>query len=143
VSENNADFVGLSADVISAYVSNNSVPSADLAALIAAVHSAFVGVGKGNQEPVSQPLKPAVSIRKSVKPDFIISMEDGKPYKSMRRHLSARGITPEEYRRKWGLPHDYPMVAPNYAAARSEMAKKMGFGQKRAKAAKKGKRKAA
>jgi predicted transcriptional regulator len=143
VPESTPDFVSLSADVVSAYVSNNSVPRADLAALISTVHSALVGAAKGGQEPVVERLDPPISIKKSVKPDFIISMEDGKPYKSMKRHLRAKGLTPEEYRRKWGLPHDYPMVAANYAAARSAMAKRIGLGQQRRKSAPKGKRKAA
>jgi predicted transcriptional regulator len=144
VPETTPDLVSLSADVVSAYVSNNSVPSADLPALISTVHSALVGATNGSQEPVVERLEPPISIKKSVKPDFIISMEDGKPYKSMKRHLRAKGLTPEEYRRKWGLPHDYPMVAANYAAARSEMAKRIGLGQKRrGKSATKGKRKAA
>jgi len=143
VTESTPNFVELSAGVISAYVSNNSVPRADLAALIASVHSALVGTAKGTQEPALEPLQPPVSIKKSVKPDYIISMEDGRPYKSMKRHLTARGLTPEQYRKKWGLPHDYPMVAANYAAARSELAKSIGLGQKRRKSGAKGKRKAA
>jgi predicted transcriptional regulator len=143
VPESTPDFVSLSADVISAYVSNNSVARADLPALIASVHSALVGAAQGREEPVVERLEPPISIKKSVRPDFIISMEDGRPYKSMKRHLTARGLTPEEYRRKWGLPHDYPMVAANYAAARSELAKSIGLGQKRrGKSAPKGKRKA-
>jgi predicted transcriptional regulator len=143
VPENDPDFVGLSADVISAYVSNNSVRQGDLPALIASVHTALVGAVKGAQEPVVERPEPPVSIKKSVRPDYIISMEDGRPYKSMKRHLTARGLTPDEYRRKWGLPHDYPMVAPNYAAARSALAKSIGLGQKRRKTGGKGKRKVA
>jgi predicted transcriptional regulator len=128
-----ADFVGLSADVVSAFVSNNAVQRSDLPALIASVHSAFVDAATGKKEPVAEPLVPPVPIKKSITADYIVSLEDGRRYKSMKRHLRGRGLTPDEYRRKWGLPHDYPMVAPNYAKARSELAKSMGLGQKRKK----------
>ncbi|GLR45222.1 MucR family transcriptional regulator [Mesorhizobium amorphae] len=123
--------IELTADVVSAYVSNNPVPMGDLPALIGQVHEAFKGRASGfsAEEPVE--LKPAVPVRKSVTPDYIISLEDGKKFKSLKRHLSTYfGLTPEEYRAKWNLPADYPMVAPNYAAARSAMAKTMGLGRK-------------
>ncbi|TIX36822.1 MAG: MucR family transcriptional regulator [Mesorhizobium sp.] len=131
--ENNTDaLIELTADVVSAYVSNNPVPVGELPALIDHVHAALKGTIGG---PVAKPeeLKPAVSIKKSVTPDYIISLEDGKKFKSLKRHLSTHhGLTPDEYRAKWGLPADYPMVAPNYAAARSALAKTMGLGRKQA-----------
>jgi predicted transcriptional regulator len=127
--------IELAAEVVSAYVSNNSVPVADLPNLIANVHAALQNVGQPVQQQEEAKPTPAVSVRKSITPDYIISLEDGKPYKSMKRHLGKLGLTPETYREKWGLPRDYPMVAPNYAARRSEMAKSMGLGQQRSKAA--------
>ncbi|RWE12556.1 MAG: MucR family transcriptional regulator [Mesorhizobium sp.] len=129
--ENNTDaLIELTADVVSAYVSNNPVPVGELPALITQVHAALKDTIGG---PVTrpEPLTPAVSIKKSVTPDYIISLEDGKKFKSLKRHLSTHyGLTPDEYRAKWGLPADYPMVAPNYAAARSALAKTMGLGRK-------------
>jgi predicted transcriptional regulator len=110
---------------------------AELPALIASVHSALQNAANGAKEAPPPPLVPPVPIKKSITPDHIISLEDGRGYKSMRRHLTSRGLTPDEYRRKWGLPHDYPMVAPNYAKARSELAKSMGLGQKRRKTGRK------
>jgi len=134
--EATADFVALSADVIAAYVSKNSVTRADLPSLIASVHAALRDAATGQPEKIV--LEPPVSIKKSITPDHIISMEDGRPYKSLKRHLTAKGMTPAQYREKWSLPHDYPMVAPNYAKARSALAKAIGFGQNRkAKGAKK------
>ncbi|GLK69122.1 MucR family transcriptional regulator [Hansschlegelia plantiphila] len=130
------DHVALTADVVSAYVSNNSVATGDLPALIQSVHAALTGVATGKVEAPVEELKPAVPLKKSVTPDFIICLEDGKKFKSLKRHLrTAYDMTPEDYRAKWGLAADYPMVAPNYASARSELAKKMGLGQQRAKAA--------
>jgi predicted transcriptional regulator len=122
--------IELTADVVSAYVSNNPVPVGELPALIDRVHAALKGtIGSMPEKP--EPLIPAVPVRKSVTPDFIISLEDGKKFKSLKRHLSTHyGLTPDEYRAKWGLPADYPMVAPNYAAARSALAKTMGLGRK-------------
>ena len=124
----------LAADIVSAYVSNNSVPTGDLATLISDVHSALLRVGGGTVEiPVEAP-KPAIPVKKSVTPDYIVCLEDGKKFKSLKRHLRTQyNMTPEQYREKWGLPADYPMVAPNYAKARSELAKEMGLGQKRRK----------
>ena len=125
-------FIKLTADIVSAYVSNNSVPSADLPALIGQVHSALSRVSSGQIEPSSEPPKPAVSVKKSITPDHIVCLEDGKKFKSLKRHLRTQyNMTPEQYREKWGLPPDYPMVAPNYAAARSQLAKQMGLGQQR------------
>ncbi|GLS21465.1 MucR family transcriptional regulator [Labrys miyagiensis] len=130
----NADLVKIAADVVAAYVANNSISSADLPRLIAEVHAALARIEKAeiSQEvEVAKPV-PAVPIKKSVTPDFLISLEDGKKYKSLKRHLSSsHGMTPEDYRAKWGLPADYPMVAPNYARQRSELAKTMGLGQGR------------
>ncbi len=126
--------IELTADIVSAYVSNNSIVSSDLPALISEVHSALHKTLGGPAEPEPEPQKPAVSIKKSVTPDYIICLEDGKKFKSLKRHLRTRyELTPEEYREKWGLAADYPMVAPNYAKARSMLAKKMGLGQKRGK----------
>ncbi|WP_018263358.1 MucR family transcriptional regulator, partial [Methylobacterium sp. WSM2598] len=113
--------------IVAAYVSNNSVPLGELPALIQSVHAALEGLGKPTEpEPVR--LVPPVPIKKTITPDAIISLEDGKPYKSLKRHLSGRGLTPEQYREKWGLPPDYPMVAASYAAQRSEIAKGFGLG---------------
>ena len=126
----------LTADVVSAYVSNNSVPMGELATLIADVNAALVSVNAPAQ--VSQPeaLTPAVPVKKSVTPDFIICLDDGKKFKSLKRHLrTAYGMTPQEYRQKWGLPSDYPMVAPNYSKSRSALAQAAGLGQIRRKSA--------
>jgi len=127
-----ADFIGLTAEIVSAYVSNNTVASSDIPALISQVHSALVRVSSGQGEATSEPLKPAVPVKRSINPDFIVCLEDGKKFKSLKRHLRTQyGMTPEQYREKWSLPPDYPMVAPNYAAARSQLAKQMGLGQQR------------
>ncbi|MFT4956146.1 MAG: putative transcriptional regulator [Brevundimonas sp.] len=124
-----ADLVGMTTDIVSAYVSNNTVAPDALANLITSVHTALTGMASGSG-PEPEPQAPAVPIRRSVTPDYIISLEDGSRYKSLKRHLSTKyDMTPEEYRAKWGLPPDYPMVAPNYAKARSELAKSMGLGQ--------------
>jgi len=137
--ESHADnLIELTADVVSAYVSNNPVPAGELPALIGQIHTALKGTAGGGIAPEkSEALKPAVSIKKSVTPDYIISLEDGKKFKSLKRHLSTHyGLTPDEYRAKWGLPADYPMVAPHYAASRSALAKTMGLGRKRQEPAK-------
>jgi predicted transcriptional regulator len=127
-----ATFIELTASIVSAYVSNNSVPSAELPALIGQVHSALTRVSSGQGDVSSLRLKPAVSVKKSVMPDYIVCLEDGKKFKSLKRHLRTRyNMSPEQYREKWGLAPDYPMVAPNYAAARSHLAKEMGLGQQR------------
>jgi predicted transcriptional regulator len=128
------NLIELTADIVSAYVSNNSIQSSDLPALISDVHTAMHKTLGGPAEPEPEPQKPAVSIKKSVTPDYIICLDDGKKFKSLKRHLRTHyDLTPEDYREKWGLPADYPMVAPNYAKARSMLAKKMGLGQKRGK----------
>jgi predicted transcriptional regulator len=129
---NGAELIDLTADIVSAYVSNNTVPASDLAALIAEVHRALTNTSMGRVEAEPEPLKPAVNPKKSVFADYIVCLEDGKKFKSLKRHLRTHyDLSPEEYREKWGLPADYPMVAPNYAAARSALAKKMGLGQQR------------
>lgn len=129
-----SNYIELAADIVSAYVSNNSVSAADLPALINDVHGALSRVSTGTVETVTEAPKPAVPLKKSVTSDYIICLEDGKKFKSLKRHLRTQyNMSPEEYREKWGLAADYPMVAPNYAAARSELAKKMGLGQQRGK----------
>jgi predicted transcriptional regulator len=128
------NFIELAADIVSAYVSNNSVPAGDLPGLISEVHLALQKVGNGAAEAPADAPKPAVSIKKSITPDYIICLEDGKKFKSLKRHLRTQyNMTPEQYREKWGLAPDYPMVAPNYAKARAELAKEMGLGQQRRK----------
>lgn len=128
----NADVIELAAEIVSAYVSNNSVPATELPALINEVYNALTRVGGTPVEAPTEPLKPAVSVKKSVSNDFIVCLEDGKKFKSLKRHLRTQyNMSPEQYREKWGLPADYPMVAPNYAAARSRLAKEMGLGQQR------------
>jgi predicted transcriptional regulator len=129
----------VTSEVVSAYVWQNHIQPSEMPALIASIHATFVGLGK-REEPASEPEKlvPPVSIKKSVTDDYLVSMEDGKRYKSLKRHLSIRGLTPKEYREKWGLPRDYPMVAPAYAAKRSELAKTIGLGRKRQEGADKG-----
>jgi predicted transcriptional regulator len=127
----------LAVEVVAAYVSKNHLAKSDLPALIAAVHSSVEGLGKGAgtaQVALQEaPSTPAVSIRKSITPDYLICLDDGKRFKSLRRHLGLLGMTPDQYRAKWNLPSEYPMVAPNYSVARSELAKKSGLGQIRRK----------
>jgi predicted transcriptional regulator len=129
--------IELAAEIVAAFVSNNSVPAGELPALIHAVHTSVRGLTEGPEgaAPQVEAKAPAVSIRKSVTPDFLICLEDGKHFKAIRRHLTLHGMTPEQYREKWSLPADYPMVAPNYAAQRSALAKKMGLGQVRGRTA--------
>ena len=125
------ELVELTADIVSAYVSNNTVVPADLPSLIADVNAALGQAAARTAEPVKEELTPAVPIKKSVTPDYIICLEDGKKFKSLKRHIRSKyDLSPNEYREKWGLPHDYPMVAPNYSAARSKLAKKLGLGRK-------------
>jgi MucR family transcriptional regulator, transcriptional regulator of exopolysaccharide biosynthesis len=127
-----ASYIELTASIVSAYVSNNPVSAQDLSALINQVHAALTRVSSGQGEVTSEPLKPAVSVKKSITADFIVCLEDGKKFKSLKRHLRTQyNMTPDQYREKWNLPPDYPMVAPNYAIARSELAKQMGLGQQR------------
>ncbi|GJD66561.1 MucR family transcriptional regulator [Methylobacterium frigidaeris] len=126
-----ANPVGRTGEIIAAYVANNVVQPSALPDLIASVHAALQSV---SSPPPAEPEKPTppIPIRKTVTPSHIISLEDGKPYKTLKRHLSGQGLTPEQYREKWGLPRDYPMVAANYAKQRSELAKNSGLGQRRA-----------
>jgi predicted transcriptional regulator len=127
------DLVQLTADIVSAYVSNNKIGTSDLGKLIEDVHAALQRAPMVQAQPEPERREPAVPIRKSITPDYIISLEDGRKFKSLKRHLkNTYGLTPDEYRAKWGLPRDYPMVAPNYAKARSELAKSMGLGRKAA-----------
>jgi predicted transcriptional regulator len=132
----NSDLIELAAEIVSAYVSNNSVPSTDLPSLINEVYVALTLVGSAPAEAPAEPLKPAIAVKKSINSDFIVCLEDGKKFKSLKRHLRTQyNMSPEQYREKWGLPSDYPMVAPNYAAARSRLAKEMGLGQQRRRSA--------
>jgi len=136
-------FIDLAADIVSAYVSRNSVPIAELPALIQSIHTALSNTAQGKPESPKEELVPALSIKKSITPDYLICLEDGKRFKSLKRHLRTHyNLTPEQYRARWSLPVDYPMVAPNYARARSDMAKSMGLGQ-RAAGRKRAKKKAA
>ena len=124
----------LTAAIVSAYVSKNSVPMANLAELVASVHASLAKL-EVSPEPEKSAPAPAVPIRKSVTKDYIISLEDGRKFKSLKRHLATHyGMTPDQYRQKWGLPADYPMVAPNYAATRSALARSIGLGRKEASA---------
>ena len=126
------NFIDLTANIVSAYLSNNPTPASEIPALISQIHAALLRVSTGRIETPLEPAKPAVSVKKSMTPDYLVCLEDGKRFKSLKRHLRTQyNMTPEQYRDKWGLPADYPMVAPNYAVARSQLAKKMGLGQQR------------
>ena len=131
MSEQNEELIALAAAIVSAYVARNNVPTGDLAAVIANTYAELAGLGGLPAPVVAEPLVPAVPIRKSVTPDAIICLEDGRGFKTLKRHLSTSyGMTPEQYRVKWNLPADYPMVAPNYAESRSALAKSIGLGRK-------------
>ncbi|MCO5159942.1 MAG: MucR family transcriptional regulator [Mesorhizobium sp.] len=124
--------IELTADVVAAYVSNNPVPVSELPNLIADIHAALGRVGGSSEAPPAEKQKPAVNPKKSIHDEYLICLEDGKKFKSLKRHLMTHyGLSPDAYREKWGLDPSYPMVAPNYAAARSQLAKKMGLGRKR------------
>ncbi|MDP2782019.1 MucR family transcriptional regulator [Devosia sp.] len=125
-----ADCLEQVAEIVSAYVSKNSLSPSDLPRLIAETHQALRSLSDAEVQPVAEQLRPAVPIRRSITPDFIICLDNGKKFKSLKRHLSVLGMTPDEYRAKWGLPSDYPMVAPNYAATRSALAKSNGLGRR-------------
>jgi predicted transcriptional regulator len=126
------NFIDLTANIVSAYVSNNPTPASDIPALIGQIHAALLRVSAGRAETPLEPAKPAVSVKKSMTAEYLVCLEDGKHFKSLKRHLRTQyNMTPEQYREKWNLPADYPMVAPNYAVARSQLAKKMGLGQQR------------
>jgi predicted transcriptional regulator len=127
----NDDLVELSADIVCAYVSHNALSPTDLPRLIAEVHVALKGLRSNIVQEPAEELRPAVPVRKSIAPDYIICLEDGKKFKSLKRHLRTHyDLSPEEYREKWGLAADYPMVAPNYSATRSRLAKDNGLGRK-------------
>jgi len=131
------NYIELTAQIVSAYVSNNTVPAAEIPGLISQVHTALARVSGKSGDAPAEPLKPAVSVKKSITPEYIICLEDGKKFKSLKRHLRTQyNMTPEQYREKWSLGAEYPMVAPNYAAARSQLAKQMGLGQQRRRRAK-------
>jgi len=121
--------ISLSADIVAAYVSRNSVTPVGLAGLIESVHGALSTLGAVEAGPKTEALVPAVPIRKSITPGFLICLDDGKKLKTLKRHLTNLGMTPDQYRAKWDLPDNYPMVAPEYAATRSTLAKRSGFGQ--------------
>lgn len=120
----------LTSEIVAAYVSHNSIHAGDLVALIGNVHAAINALGQSESEPIAVPLTPAVPIKKSVTPDYLVCLEDGKKFKSLKRHLASHfQLTPDEYSVKWGLPSDYPMVAPNYTAVRSALARSNGLGE--------------
>jgi predicted transcriptional regulator len=126
------NFIELAADIVSAYVSNNSVPANDLPSLISDVHAALLRVTAGGMAASAEAPKPAVPAKKSITREYLVCLEDGRKFKSLKRHLRTQyNMSPDEYREKWGLPPDYPMVAPDYAKARSNLAKQMGLGQQR------------
>jgi predicted transcriptional regulator len=129
VSENNPTVIEMTAEIVSAYVGKNSVGADQLSDLIRQVHGALQNVG-APPEPPAEKATPAVPIRRSINPNYLVCLEDGRQFKSLKRHLRTKyDLSPEAYRAKWGLPKDYPMVAPNYAASRSALAKQMGLGQ--------------
>jgi predicted transcriptional regulator len=128
--EERADVIEMTADIVSAYVGANTVAAADLPSLIQSVHRALAGMSGEAQAVEAAPQEPAVSLKRSITPEFLICLEDGRKFKSLKRHLRTKyNMSPEDYRAKWGLAKDYPMVAPNYAKARSDLAKQMGLGQ--------------
>jgi predicted transcriptional regulator len=127
-----ADYIGLAANIVAAYVSHNAVPSAEIPNLISQIYTALKRVSDGQGVSAGEPAKPAVPVKRSVTAEYIVCLEDGLKFKSLKRHLRTRyNLTPDQYREKFNLPADYPMVAPNYAAARSKLAKDMGLGQQR------------
>jgi predicted transcriptional regulator len=128
---NAASCIVLTADVVSAYVSNNTVSSSEIPGLISEVYSALTRVSNGAAAALAEPLKPAVPIKRSITSEYLVCLEDGKKFKSLKRHLRTRyQTTPDQYRAKWNLPPDYPMVAPNYAMVRSQLAKQIGLGER-------------
>ena len=130
-STGSANYIELTAEIVSAYVSNNSVAAGEIPNLINQVFAALSRVSVKPGDTTSEPLKPAISVKKSITPEYIVCLEDGKKFKSLKRHLRTQyNMTPEQYRERWGLPSDYPMVAPNYAKKRSQLAKKIGLGKR-------------
>jgi predicted transcriptional regulator len=137
--DDKSEIIEMTADIVSAYVGNNSVSATDLPSLIQSVHRALAGVSTGVETVEIAPKEPAVPLKRSITPDYLICLEDGRKFKSLKRHLRTKyNMSPEDYRAKWGLAKDYPMVAPNYAKARSDLAKQMGLGQGGRQAARKG-----
>jgi predicted transcriptional regulator len=131
MSESN-NHIELAAEIVSAYVSNNSVPASELPTLLSDVHAAIVRVATGSVAAIPEAAKPAVAPKKSITNEYLVCLEDGRKFKSLKRHLRTQyNLSPEQYREKWSLPSDYPMVAPAYAKARSALAKQMGLGQQR------------
>ncbi len=128
--DDKVDLIEMTAEIVASYVENNTISTTDLPALIQSVHRALHSVSSGAEAVEAAPKEPAVPIRRSITPDFLICLEDGRKFKSLKRHLRTKyNMSPEDYRAKWGLAKDYPMVAPNYAKARSDLAKQMGLGQ--------------
>ena len=128
--DDKSEVIEMTADIVSAYVGNNTIATADLPALIQSVHRALASVSTGAEPVEAAPKEPAVPVRRSITPDYLVCLEDGRKFKSLKRHLRTKyNMSPEDYRAKWGLAKDYPMVAPNYAKARSDLAKQMGLGQ--------------
>jgi predicted transcriptional regulator len=128
--DDKSEIIEMTADIVAAYVGHNSVSAGELPSLIQSVHRALAGVSSGTEPVEAAPKEPAVPIKRSITPDHLVCLEDGRKFKSLKRHLRTKyNMSPEDYRAKWGLAKDYPMVAPNYAKARSELAKQMGLGQ--------------
>ena len=128
--DDKSDVIEMTADIVAAYVGANNVAASELPGLIQSVHKALASVASGVEAVEAAPKEPAVPVRRSITPDFLVCLEDGRKFKSLKRHLRTKyNMSPEEYRAKWGLAKDYPMVAPNYAKARSDLAKQMGLGQ--------------
>ncbi len=128
--DDKSEIIEMTADIVSAYVGNNSVSAADLPTLIQSIHRALSGVTTAAEPVEAAPKEPAVPVKRSITPDHLVCLEDGRKFKSLKRHLRTKyNMSPEDYRAKWGLAKDYPMVAPNYAKARSDLAKQMGLGQ--------------
>jgi len=128
--DDKAELIEMTAEIVAAYVENNTVPTGDLPGLIQSVHRALASVSSGAEAVEAAPKEPAVPVRRSITPDHLVCLEDGRKFKSLKRHLRTKyNMSPEDYRAKWGLAKEYPMVAPNYAKARSELAKQMGLGQ--------------
>jgi predicted transcriptional regulator len=139
--ENKTETIDMTADIVSAYVGNNTVSVTELPGLIQSVFAALSNISAIDEPKIEAPKEPAVSIKKSIGADYIICLEDGRKFKSLKRHLRTKyGLSPEEYRTKWGLPKDYPMVAPSYAQARSNLARQMGLGQGGRKPARRGRK---
>jgi predicted transcriptional regulator len=136
-----AEIIELTAEIVASYVENNALATGDVPTLIQSVHRALTSIASGVEAVEAAPKDPAVPVRRSITPDYLVCLEDGRKFKSLKRHLRTKyNLSPEDYRAKWNLAKDYPMVAPNYAKARSDLAKQMGLGQGGRQAAKPGKR---